>query len=126
MKTCSRCGVQLATTDFHADASRRDGLANRCKSCQSAHCKAHYKKHGQAVREARKAYAAIKGGQLAAKRADAVRELSDAYVRKQLLKGTNLKAHQLTAQLVEMKREAMSLHRLAKHMEQALKETEGL
>lgn len=33
MKTCTKCGETKPKTEFSKDASRRDGLQNRCKVC---------------------------------------------------------------------------------------------
>jgi hypothetical protein len=42
MKTCTKCNEIKSLTEFHRDKSRKDGLANRCKSCVIAHVKTYY------------------------------------------------------------------------------------
>lgn len=34
MRTCSRCGIDKPTTEFHKASRRRDGLQTWCKICQ--------------------------------------------------------------------------------------------
>jgi hypothetical protein len=41
-KHCRTCNTTKTAEHFHLDAARSDGLAYRCKACQTAYCKAHY------------------------------------------------------------------------------------
>ncbi len=34
-KTCTKCGVEKALSEFHKDKSKKDGLRSSCKSCKS-------------------------------------------------------------------------------------------
>lgn len=33
-KVCSKCGMELPTSEFHKDKSKKDGLTCRCKQCR--------------------------------------------------------------------------------------------
>lgn len=49
-KTCNKCFVEKSVDDFHKDASRHMGVANRCRPCVSAHLKDYYAKNRDAVK----------------------------------------------------------------------------
>ena len=44
-KTCSKCKQSLPVNEFYRDASRRDGLANKCRACQNARGKIYMKEY---------------------------------------------------------------------------------
>ena len=48
MKRCYKCGEFKPATEFNADRSRKDGLANRCRTCHNA-----YDAQRSATREAK-------------------------------------------------------------------------
>ncbi len=43
-KTCTGCGETKAATEYYKDASRKDGLQSRCKSCAQAYYEANKEK----------------------------------------------------------------------------------
>ncbi len=47
MKRCSRCKEEKPPSEFHKDASRRDGLQHQCKSCKSTTDKRDYARNGR-------------------------------------------------------------------------------
>jgi hypothetical protein len=58
-KTCSKCGVMTAETDFGIDRSKTSGRKSHCKACDRERGKAYYAEHRdelyakrEAVREA--------------------------------------------------------------------------
>ena len=51
-KTCTGCGETKAATEYYKDASRKDGLTDKCKSCK----KAHYEANRERVLAQQKAY----------------------------------------------------------------------
>jgi membrane protein involved in colicin uptake len=55
-KTCTGCGETKAATEYHKDASKRDGLRHRCKFCAKAREKAHYEANKERVLAQKKAY----------------------------------------------------------------------
>ncbi|MCF3938383.1 HNH endonuclease signature motif containing protein [Gordonia tangerina] len=55
MKTCTGCGEAKPTTEYHRDATGRDGLRARCKSCTSARFaekRDYHREHARAWRKA--------------------------------------------------------------------------
>jgi hypothetical protein len=46
-KRCSKCGEVKDLTEFHRNASTRDGLQRSCKPCQLAYLKSHYWRNRQ-------------------------------------------------------------------------------
>ena len=42
MKTCTKCLVEQTLMGFHKDASRKDGLRNRCKTCVAVYMQKNY------------------------------------------------------------------------------------
>lgn len=55
-KKCAMCGEEKATTNFNRDASRKDGLQYRCKSCHSLMKKKHYNNNKDAILAKNKQY----------------------------------------------------------------------
>lgn len=55
-KTCTGCGETKPYTEYHRNASSKDGLRSRCKACQSARRKAYYAANREAALACRKAY----------------------------------------------------------------------
>lgn len=45
MKTCSRCGICKAKSEFHRNRTRMDGLSSWCRACVRKKEKAYYRKH---------------------------------------------------------------------------------
>lgn len=56
MKVCGICDIEKQESDFHANATKRDGLQSKCKLCQARYLKQHYEKNkAYYVAKARKA-----------------------------------------------------------------------
>jgi len=69
-KTCTGCGETKAATEYHKDASKRDGLRHICKLCNKARKKAYYEANKERVLAQKKAhYEANKERVLAQKKA---------------------------------------------------------
>jgi len=49
MKTCTACQQTLLFTEFHKDASRKDGRRDRCKSCVAAYMQHNYVKNKDVI-----------------------------------------------------------------------------
>lgn len=56
MKRCSMCGVEKDVTEFSRNATRKDGLQNKCKNCASEYGKQHYADNLDKIRERKKRY----------------------------------------------------------------------
>jgi hypothetical protein len=54
MKTCPKCHVAKALTDFHRNTSAKDGLQHHCKGCITAHRKLPESKAKKAARDAKR------------------------------------------------------------------------
>jgi len=50
-KRCSRCGATKPVAEFHRDRSRKDGLQNYCRDCNSEVAKAYHATHSQHCRD---------------------------------------------------------------------------
>lgn len=115
MKTCTKCHQPKPEGEFHR---HRDGTRPDCKTCANAASRARdaVKKppRTDADREAwRRHYEAHKDRRLQQYRTDTAR-LSDAYVRKKLVRGTELRVEELPQALVDLKREHLRLLRSLK------------
>ncbi len=55
MKRCYACKSEMEPADFHKDRTKKDGLSNRCKSCQARHMKQYVKTPGGAAAKKRAA-----------------------------------------------------------------------
>lgn len=42
MKRCTKCCEERPTSEYNRDASRKDGLCNRCRSCRQSEQRARY------------------------------------------------------------------------------------
>lgn len=56
LKKCTRCKLDLPVSDFHKDASRKSGIANRCKQCHGEIMRKHKEKDRGKIKQARRAY----------------------------------------------------------------------
>jgi hypothetical protein len=119
MSRCVDCGLWLDASCFFRDSSRSSGLANKCKACELKRKRDRYAKNPGPQLERRGSYVRENRNELAWRRARSVEQLSDSYIKKRLLDGTTLKAANLSSELIQLKREEMSLRRLGKRMEQA-------
>lgn len=67
MKLCNACGTEQEDSCFHKRKASPDGLAAKCKSCQSAYDKARANAPHRVA--ARKAYSQTEAGKIAGSRA---------------------------------------------------------
>src|ERR1700677_1058387 len=51
MRVCAVCNLSKDESEFYKDKSRRDGLARKCKSCQSEYFKNYYQNNCEAVKK---------------------------------------------------------------------------
>ena len=56
MKKCTRCKALLPSDCFHSDASRGDGLNNKCKECHKLTMRQWKQKNANKVKQQRKRY----------------------------------------------------------------------
>jgi hypothetical protein len=139
MKMCKKCGECKPLDQFYRHESGRDGYRNHCKTCVCSRVSL-YAKGNPRVLEAKRAYRTSKPEQIKAlMRAaylrrkqdykDASRKwqaknraaLGDAYLRAILAATTGVSRLSVSHELVELKREQLTLHRLAKELEGAAK-----
>ncbi len=119
MKTCTKCGERKPETEFHR---HRGGTRPDCKTCCNT---------ARALRDAAQPMPRTDSDRLAWRRyyrnnrqerleraRNCTAELSDAYVRRKLVRDTGLCAADVPQALVNLKREHLRLAR-------ALKEAEG-
>lgn len=45
LKTCRKCNIPKASSEFRKQSSNRDGLKNVCKSCDDLVAKSYYEKN---------------------------------------------------------------------------------
>lgn len=123
-RTCKKCGKEKPLEEFVLNKGSKYGRGHICKKCSNEHKKAYnqspeakaYKKAYSQSPEA-KAYSQSperKAYQKAYQKAYAqerINELSDYYI-KALLRRTGVKTENVTPQMIEMKREIMTMKRL--------------
>lgn len=56
MKTCMKCGVIKAETEYGKNKRRKDGLYPWCKECVKAHNEQHYQGHKEQIKIYRRKY----------------------------------------------------------------------
>lgn len=129
LKHCPICDLVRAQGCFYRDASRRDGLANKCSDCAKAMGRRHYQNNTEKVkgwarrrpvearRESVQQWKARNPDRDLAYERDARERLTDGYVRQTLAVGTPLRAAQIPQSLVEAKRLQLQIHRLIKEQE---------
>jgi len=137
-KACTKCGAVKLMTEFHANHSKTDGRASHCKKCASK-SNAEYRKKtpekhrlkGKNWRDRNPEYLAEYLKAWAARNPDKVRErrrrqslrdveqMSPRYVA-HILK---MDMEQITTELIAMKREQLTIRRLARQLKEKANES---
>lgn len=56
LKKCTCCKEWFSVSNFHSDANRKDGLANRCKQCHNKHMQRYKKRNPERIKEDKRKY----------------------------------------------------------------------
>lgn len=122
MKKCTKCGKHKPLDAYYADRRNKDGRVSECKDCFAARSRGVYEKRkNQYVERSMKWRADNRERYLQGVRRQTVRQvssLSDKYVVA-CLRQCGINVRQIPSALMEVKREQLRLHRLAKEMQQA-------
>lgn len=137
MKTCSKCGETKGLSAFYAEKRSCDGLTSSCRVCRCLAVKAYRDQNKTKIRERKRAdekspagmarlrrYRQSSKGRATICRAEAKcrANITDGYAKRCLLGSDRsvVGAGDVPFCLVEMKRERLRLHRLAKQLKQAI------
>ena len=61
-KTCSKCGKEKPTIEFHKDRTKKDGLYSSCRGCNAEYIKVYREQHLEQERNrCRKYYKSLRG-----------------------------------------------------------------
>lgn len=58
-KYCCKCKKTLPTTEFHRNATRRDGRATYCKACNRTRLRDYYRTNKDSLKQTKKDYARV-------------------------------------------------------------------
>ena len=143
-KTCTKCLISKPLNDYSKERKGLYGLKSQCKVCANARQNAYSltEKGCAARRASRKKYAASEKGirvrrelKIEYRKSDNGREyerscrragaanLSDRYIKHYIYKTLGMRWGQITPELIEMKREQLTLRRLARQLKEAANES---
>lgn len=122
MKQCSKCLQEKPMEQFYLESHHKDGRRSDCKICHSEYCKInrknYYNRHRNEILTKGKA-PHIRIMARKKKRRD-TKELRKYYIT-HLFRGLGLKKSEISDEFIQMKREQIQFHRLARGVKRRIK-----
>jgi len=111
MKTCSKCKIEKEESEFYKQKSRRNCLRSECKECMLNESKKYNKNNKEKRNEYRKEWRKNNKDNSSVRQKEQRKKLPDYYIK------AKLGVKNPPPELIEMKREQLTIHRLIKEME---------
>ena len=119
-RTCKKCGIEKDIEEFTKASKCMFGRSHRCKECHAKATMMYRNKNKERISDHNRRHKNKNKEKILAINRNNIKNLSDLYIKSQMCQRSNLKASDITQEMIELKREILQYKRIEKELKNVI------